>query len=210
MRCFFTFAFHLEQHLQKSWHHVFCFFDYLFSLTGKPVVKDDFFTFTFHFSNILSTYLPVHLITMHLHPMCNMDHSFLSVTVIFLVSFPSDSSFQAFKRGVRVFSDLRIEVKVFFPKDFFSSQNDKILLIVIAVISDYPSCFWSTMSVHPHPGFERKRRHSRHNGGGFHGEGKWHRRGENRKESSFLNRQFFAEKETEKKVMIKSIHLNSH
>ena len=71
--------------------------------------------------------------------------------------------------------------------DFFSSQNDKILLIVIAVISDNPSFFWSTMSFHPHPGFERKRRHSRHNGGGFHGEGKWHRRGENRKESSFLN-----------------------
>ena len=154
---------------------------------------------------------------MLLHLMFNMDHSFLSVTVTFLVSFPSDSSFQAFKRGVRVFSDLRIEVKVFFPKDFFSSQNDKILLlIVIAVISDYPSFFWSTMSFYPHPGFERKRRHSRHNGGGFHGEGKWHRRGENRKESSFLkktkqkNRQFFAKKKTERKVMIKSIHLNSH
>ena len=55
---------------------------------------------------------------MLLHLMFNMDHSFLSVTVTFLVSFPSDSSFQAFKRGVRVFSDLRIEVKVFFSERF--------------------------------------------------------------------------------------------
>ena len=111
MRCFFIFAFHLEQHLWKSWHNVFCFFDILFSLTGKPVVNNDFFTFTFHFPHFV--YVPDHLITMLLHLMCNMDHPFLSVTVIFLVSFPSDWSFQAFKRGVRVFSDLRIEVEVF-------------------------------------------------------------------------------------------------